>query len=230
MFALGDGSENRREYCDLASAVMLPLAASYGDPATVASLVIGAVTLLLVVATFRQGQLAHQSLARSIRPLLADAIEMGTEPAVEYVQFGAPGRDGVRVPPGSLYFDNAGGKLQVSVPFRNIGAGVAVITGATTTRVEGGSVVVTRKFVPVGELVRVNVSLVVGESDDPLATQWWAMEGFNVSVDYSDAEGAQPLTSRAEIRQYATHGPFIERIAVFRKGETQPFVVGSAST
>jgi len=85
--------------------------------------------------------------------------------------------------------------------------------------------------VPVGERVRVNVSILVEGSDATkrFATQWWAMDGFTVAIEYTDADGRQPMVSRAEIRQAATQGPWIERIAVFKQGKPKRAVIGRSS-
>lgn len=44
----------------------------------------------------------------------------------------------------------------------------------------------------------------------------WASGGFTRSVDYTDSGGKQAMTSRAEIRQYATKSPFVEKISIFK--------------
>ncbi len=89
-----------------------------------------------------------------------------------------------------------------------------------------------RKFVPVNEIVRVNISILADISDmERFKDQWWAMDGFAVSVEYADSDGRQRLVSRAEIRQYATQGPFVQEIAVFKmKGKRkEPLVTGKGS-
>jgi hypothetical protein len=59
--------------------------------------------------------------------------------------------------------------------------------------------------------------------------QWWAMKPFAVLIHYTDASGGQPLVSRADFEQYATQGPFVGTISIFKKGEQKPFVVGRSS-
>lgn len=92
-----------------------------------------------------------------------------------------------------------------------------------------GDLRVSRKLVPVGTTVRVSASILVSGRADAFANQYWATGGVFVSVSYTDADGGQPLVSRAEIRQYTTQGPFVEKIAVFHQGEERSFVEGRAS-
>jgi hypothetical protein len=216
--------------------------ASFADAGAIATFVVAFVTLCLVAVTYQQGRLARRTLDLSVRPLLADAMTLREEghpdevllvrPPVETIQFGPPGRDSVQVLPGQFYYAADEGKLQLSVAFRNVGAGVAVIKEATTDPEVLGSVYVSRKFVPVTERVRVNVSILL--SGDSLAerfkTHWWAMERFAVSIAYTDAHGRQPMVSRAEIKQAATQAPWVEEIAVFDRGQRRHAVVGRSST
>ncbi len=118
--------------------------------------------------------------------------------------------------------------FRVSLSFRNIGAGVAVIIGATAEPAVEGEIYVDRKFVPVGELVRVNVTRGGSmTSGTKVATgPWWAMSTFAVLIRYTDAAGAQAMVSRAEFKQYPTKGPYVETIRVFEKGKSEPFIVG----
>jgi len=103
-----------------------------------------------------QYALTRRALNLSIRPLLAEADPDTAQVGTETVEFGAPGRNVVDAPRASVYTNADGTKI--SVPFRNIGGGVAVITSATTKPPASGEVAVTRKFVAVGEHVRVNIS------------------------------------------------------------------------
>jgi len=199
------------------------------DSLTLATLALVVITLGLVIATLWQVRLNRRSLDLSIRPLLAETDPVVEGPNVEDVQFGPPGRTSLRVRLGELALNEDG--TNISLPFRNIGAGVAVITGATTDPEVEGSVVVARKFVPVGEHVRVNVSVQRPESTLPVPQtgHWWAMKPFAILIQYTDAEGRQPLVSRAEFRQAATQGPWVAKISVFKKGKKRPFAVGEST-
>jgi hypothetical protein len=209
------------------------------ESATIATFVVAAVTALLVIvtfglvlanvalvaATFWQVRITGRGFSLSIRPLLADPSPAEGELPDEMILFGAPGRDSVKVKVGALWFRPDG--RQVSLPFRNIGQGVAVITAATTEPPTTGSIYVTRKFVPPGESVRVNISR--ASPPEIGLGQWWAMNPFAILVHYTDAAGGQPQVSRADFRQAATQSPWIEKISVFERGKSEPYVVGRSS-
>ena len=205
--------------------------ARHVDLATVATFVVAVVTGGLILVTYSQFRVSRRAFNLSIRPLLADPVPLsGDTLSQELIQFGAPGRDAVTIPTGSFYYNEEENRFKISVSFRNIGAGVAVIEDATTEPAISGDTVVSRKFVPVGESVRVNVSILLGLDDsERFGTQWWAMDGFAVSITYSDADGDQWLTSRAQITQAATHAPWVATISVSKKGASKPFVVGRSS-
>jgi hypothetical protein len=59
--------------------------------------------------------------------------------------------------------------------------------------------------------------------------QWWAMDGIDVIVEYTDADGGQAMASRASIRQYATKGPIIEELAVTHPGKRKTIATGRGS-
>ena len=185
-----------------------------GDAAT-ATLIVAVVTGGLVLVTLLQVALSRRALDQSIRPLLADPTRNLEASLTEHVLFGAPGRDSVAVQPGSFYLNRTEGMLQISVPFENVGAGVAIITGAQTTPASG-EVYISRGFVPVGSSVRINISILLGlkTTEQFEMDGSWAYDGYSVIVDYTDASGKQKRSSRAEIRQYATQGPFVQSISV----------------
>jgi hypothetical protein len=186
-------------------------------------------TFALAYVTWRQGRLSASSLDLSIRPFLADPSP--SKSGEEELQFGAPGRIMVRAPRGSLFYQGAGdGAFFLSVAFENTGAGLAAIQGAELDVPVTGDVFTSRRFVPAGELVRVNVSILTEiEGAERFRDQWWAMEGLAVSIHYTDANGRQPMVSRATIRQAATRGPWVEEISVSRVGSHQPITVGRGS-
>jgi hypothetical protein len=165
---------------------------------TLATVVLAIVTAGLVVVTYFQVRLARSARDQAIRPLLADPMPRRAEDEPEMLLFGAPGRASVSVPQGHFYFSEAGtGSFQLSVAFENIGAGVAAILSAHTEPRFHGDVNVSRKFAPVGALVRVNVSVLGGTAgSERFADQWWAMDGISVIIDYTDASGKQPQSTR----------------------------------
>jgi hypothetical protein len=133
------------------------------------------------------------------------------------------------MPAGSFYVERGESSFRLSVPFENVGAGVAVVQEVRMEPRGVGDLRVSRKLVPVGTTVRVSASILITGETDAFASDNWAMEGVFVSISYTDADGGQPLISRAEIKQYTTQGPFVEKIAVFHQGDETPFVEGRAS-
>lgn len=201
---------------------------STGDLAT---LVVALGTIGLAAVTYRQVGLSRSSLALSIRPFLADPRPAPRESDPEDLLFGAPGRISVQVAHGALFYQGEGsGAFHLSVAFENIGAGVAAVVGAGTEPAVPGDIYVSRKFVPVGAMVRVNLSILTEVSGgERFRDQWWAMEGFSVVIRYTDAGGKQPLITRASIGQAATQAPWVKEIAVFREGESTPIAIGRGS-
>jgi len=192
----------------------------FADPATVATLILAALTLGLVGVTFLQVRLSRRSLDLSIRPLLVNPGPDRADEGTDRILFGAPGRISVDVPRGAFFHQGGGaGNFYLSTAFENIGAGAAAIIKARTEPNLPGQVYASRTFVPVGSMVRVNVSVLIGQpGTERFKDQWWAIDGLTIAVDYSDADGGQVLTSRAIIRQYATMGPHIEELTVSSGG------------
>jgi hypothetical protein len=182
---------------------------------TTATLIVAAVTGGLVFVTLYQVVLSRRALDQSIRPLLADPTRSEDSTDTEKILFGAPGRDSVDVVKGRFYIQRSTGKLQISIPFENVGAGVAVITGVRTEP-SAGDIKNSRGFVPVGGIMRVNISILLGLENTKIFENagTWAYDGFFVIVEYTDARGRQKRTTRAEIRQYATQGPFVQNVSV----------------
>jgi hypothetical protein len=199
--------------------------ASYLDAATVATFVVAGVTLALVLVTGVQVRLSRSAFQMTIRPLLAENPPRPEAPT-EWVAFLAPPIGGVEIPEHEFYwsFDDDLKRTEVSVPFRNIGSGVAVVTSAAVQPVvEGAYITTSRKFVPPGEHVRVNVSAMANFPSDPLPLHPYG--SFSVIIGYSDADGGQHLLSRADIHSDERHDPYVRQIAILRKGETEPFVI-----
>lgn len=186
-------------------------------------------SLRSAVATEESATLARRGQDLGIRPLLADPRPPPPGAPDEQVQFGAPGRPVVTMPAGSFYVERGESSFRLSVPFENVGAGVAVVQEVRMEPRGVGDLRVSRKLVPVGTTVRVSASILITGETDAFASDNWAMEGVFVSISYTDADGGQPLISRAEIKQYTTQGPFVEKIAVFHQGDETPFVEGRAS-
>jgi hypothetical protein len=182
---------------------------------TSATLIVAAVTGGLVLATLFQVLLSRRALDQSIRPLLADPTRSEDDSDTEKILFGAPGRDSPDVVKGKFYLRRTVGLLQLSIPFENVGAGVAVVTAARTEP-SSGDTKISRGFVPVNGTVRINISILLGLENTKIFEKagTWAYDGFFVIVDYTDARGRQKRSTRAEIRQYATQAPFVQNLSV----------------
>lgn len=188
---------------------------------TIATLVLAGITAALVGVALLQALITHATLQQSLRPLLADPQPRPASDETELVQFPAPGRDSTMVPAGSFFYQSfSSDHLQVSVAFENIGAGVAAVVGARADPAEiprgvgHSSVHISRKFVPVGALVRVNVSMDVGP--EGFGRGWFGSAGLSVVIDYTDSAGRQFQSSRATIGEYVTQLPFVQEIEVIR--------------
>ena len=199
----------------------------------VGTLSLAAVTFFLVRRTARMVDVSERTLEVGIRPLLADPRPAGfSDTQEEQLHFGAPGRISPTVPWGTLWWETAsdGSVPHFSVAFENIGAGPAAIVAWRTNPKILGDVYVSRKFVPVGSLLRVNVSVLTQMPEaDRFKDQWWAMKGIDVIVDYTDTDGGEVLTSTATIRQYATQGPTVQQIKITRKSDGHVLATGESS-
>lgn len=191
-------------------------------------MVLAFATMAMAVATYQQLGLTRYALDLNIRPLLADATVTDNDQRTELLQFGAPARQTVTVKWGTFYHHKLDGigSLYLSVAFQNIGSGVAAIQSAGMEP-SVGEIKISRKFVPVGDMVRVNISILGGlKTTQRFASDWWATEGIEVWIRYTDARGRQTLMSRAAIRQYVTQGPFVQEISVHEGGGKGSTVTG----
>jgi hypothetical protein len=198
----------------------------------VGTLGLAGVTLGLVIKTKGMVDVSRVAFELSVRPFLADPRPAESRTQQETILFGAPGRISPSVPYGSLFWDRGvgGGVDHFSVAFENVGTGVAAILGWRTEPALPGDIYASRKFVPVGSLLRINVSVLHGlPGAERFVDQWWAMEGVEVIVEYSDTSGGEVLTSTASIRQYATQGPFVQQIALRRKSDGKLLAEGRSS-
>ena len=199
----------------------------------VGTLSLAAATLFLVIRTSGIVDVSERALSVGLRPLLADPRPAAfSDSQQEQLLFGAPGRISPTVPWGRLWWDHLpdGSVPHFSVAFENGGSGPAAIVGWRTTPGFGGDVYVSRKFVPVGSLLRVNVSVQTAIPDaERFKDQWWAMEGIDVTVDYTDTDGGEVLTSTATIWQYATQGPTVQQMVITRKSDGQVLATGKSS-
>lgn len=207
------------------------------------------VTVALVVKTKGMVEVSKDAVVVSrnalevgIRPLLADPRPHRQDDRDETILFGAPGRISPTVQRGSFFsnfiydFNHEGvtpkGGSHFSVAFENIGQGPAAISAWRTEPEFPGDVYVSRKFVPVGEIVRVNVSVLRGNPETARfdnfqwATGWGDQEAIKIIVEYSDTAGGETLVSTATLQQYATQGPFVKSITVHRKSDGTQLALG----
>jgi hypothetical protein len=195
---------------------------------------LAAVTLALVLKTKGMVETTEYAFRVSIRPLLADPKPAGfTETQDERLLFGPPGRISPVVQWGKLWWESSEDDRSVrhfSVAFENIGTGPAAVVACRTIPEIPGSLSLSRKFVPVGTLLRVNVSVHPEmPGGEPFKDQWWAMGKISVAVDYTDTDGGELFTSTAVIGQYATQGPFVEKITITRDSDGSVLATGESS-
>jgi hypothetical protein len=186
-------------------------------------------TLAVAVGTLRLAGVTRREVELSTRPLLADAGR--EELSGESILFGAPGRPSFNLGPGHAFFFRLGddGVLYCSVPFRNIGAGVAVVTSQEAEPApQLGEVIVSRRFARPGEVVRVNISARADASSDERLAEALRAGEFTVIISYSDADGGQRLVTHADVKRFAVSDFAVRRIAIFREGERKPFAVSES--
>jgi hypothetical protein len=197
----------------------------------VGTISLAAMTLFLVLRIVGIVRVSERTRSVGVRPLLADPRPAGADTQDEQLLFGAPSQISPTVPWGKLWWkDNSDGSVyHFSVAFENIGSGPAAIVGWRTS-LNTGDVYVSRKFVPVGSLLRVNVSLLLtGPDIDRFKSQWWAMKGINVIVEYTDTNGGEVLTSTATIRQLEAQEPAVQQITIARKSDGRVLATGRSS-
>ncbi|MDG7000321.1 MAG: hypothetical protein JRN15_14555 [Nitrososphaerota archaeon] len=193
---------------------------------------LAAITFMLSLKTKEMAEASRKASQLSVQPLLADPRLPISEASEEQILFGAPGRISPKVPYGKLFYhkDKDGRVSHFSLAFENIGAGTAAIHSAKVEPPIPGDIYISRKFVPVGSLLRVNVSVLPGlPGSKQFEGHWWAMEGIEISVDYSDVAGGETLTSTASIRQYAVQDPFVREITIRRAASGEILAIGQSS-
>ncbi|MDX6288131.1 MAG: hypothetical protein QOG53_3616 [Frankiales bacterium] len=203
---------------------------AWSEPLAVGTFVLALATLLLVLVTGIQLRLARRTANLAIRPLLGEVPEPLEAADIESVSFGAPGRNREELRVGEFFLRRGEDSdvFQVSVSFRNVGSGPAVILGAGTDPAVTASCKVSRMYVPTGENVRVNVSaLVTAGAEGARHLADWRTEGganFTIFITYADVDGSQTMTTRAVVREYAVHTPFVERVEIWRPGAKEPYL------
>jgi hypothetical protein len=152
-----------------------------------------------VEASNRQAELARQTLEASIQPLLVD-VPVGPVSPGEQVFFPDDAGPTVIGPPGRIWVADPSPQLRCAIPFRNVGAGVALAKGAELsvgnwrhTRYR-----ISRGVISPGEWTWVAFSITredaAGAPLEPLLSN-----AFTVSIAYTNARGARPVWSTAVV-------------------------------
>ena len=186
--------------------------------------VTAAAALGLVGSRRESGRLARREYQLSVRPLLSE-IPAEDHASLELVRFGPPRNNSVETRGSALYLAEDDALLQMSVPFRNVGSGPAVIRRVAVEPRGMGSVIASRAIVAVGGLVRVNASLAIVS---PSHRTKLAVESFTMIIEYSDAAGSQQLVSRAHINRVGEGGSYVGPVDVLQHGEEEPFLTAGA--
>jgi hypothetical protein len=153
--------------------------------------------------------MAQHQLEASYRPLLIDVVPSGpvssddhlvssVQPLI-HVEF--PGGHHDTFDPRRIYVALNGGRMNIAVPLRNVGNGLAVVVPALITAggqrigaMEGSSV--QSKLVPPGETTRVVCAPRLTQLE--AATYPWVVI---VKVPYQDFTGGQPTIARIWLEQ-----------------------------
>jgi hypothetical protein len=160
-------------------------------------------------ATQTARAMAQRQLEASYRPLLIDVVPTGPISASDPPTFGTPNRIRVAFPgghsdgfdPRQVYVSLSGGRMNIAVPLRNVGNGLAVVFPSLITvggqrigTMEGSSV--QSKLVPPGETTRVVCAPRLTQLE--AATYPWVVI---VKVPYQDFTGGQPTIARIWLEQ-----------------------------
>jgi hypothetical protein len=165
-------------------------------------------------ATQAAQTMAQRQIETSYRPLLIDVppdgpvpydpLEMKITPMGEgpriHVEF--PGGHAADFDPRQIYVGLSGGRMNIAVPLRNVGNGVAAILPALIT-VGGqrigemvGCIIQSTKLVPPGETTRIVCVPRLTQSE--MADYPWTVI---VQVPYQDYVGRQPTVARVWLEQ-----------------------------
>jgi|SRR5665213_3154513 len=197
---------------------------------TVATIILAVATFGVVLVTYGQLRLARAAAQIATRPLLVDPTPQIAPVPQETILFGAPGRISPTVGLGELFYAQGPGTFHLSVAFENAGAGVAAIVGADTEPHFDCDTYVSRRFVPPGSTVRVNIAILTTiAGNEQFDDHWWAMDPLALVIKYTDANGGQPMTSKALFTQAATRAPYVSKVEVYRGRKQELLTTGIGS-
>lgn len=152
---------------------------------------------------------AQRQLAASYRPLLIDVVPSGPVSENDRVLIASQGRINVEFPgghtdgfdPRQIYVGLSGGRINIAVPLRNVGSGVAVVLpaliwvgGQRIGTMEGCDV--QSKLVPPGETTRVVCAPRLTQQE--MADYPWVVI---LHVPYQDFAGGQLTIARVMLEQ-----------------------------
>jgi hypothetical protein len=160
-------------------------------------------------ATQTAQAMAERQLEASYRPLLIDVVPSGPVSENDRVLIASQGRINVEFPgghseafdPRQIYVGLSGGRMNIAVPLRNVGNGLAVVLPALITAggqrigaMEGTSV--QSKLMPPGETTRVVCAPRLTQLE--AASYPWVVI---LKVPYQDFAGGQPTIARIWLEQ-----------------------------
>ena len=199
--------------------MLLPLASTASDWATISSLATGAGTLVLALATFasvrsanRSARVAEEALLEQRRPVLAQSRFDDPVQKIMFVE-----RHWVHADGGRGVAEHANGNIYLAMSLRNVGAGIGV---CQAWAVAGGDISTSRRprhlpesefraqtrdlYIPAGDLGLWQGAL--RDPDEPafadVAEAIDAVEPFLVELLYSDQVGEQRAITRFAVAPY----------------------------
>jgi hypothetical protein len=169
----------------------------------------------------QQLQVTRDALNATVLPLLVD-VPPTPDQIAEFVEFGSPVDTTFRMIASQVFKTEQPHHL-FSIPLRNIGVGIAVLTRVWTEPAMPVEIDFTNRTVEPTDRVRVNLTAPESIDEDPAAMEHWN-GSFLLAVEYSDALGAQTLVTRALVGTHATSGTQVRGFSISRDGLDEPFI------
>jgi hypothetical protein len=163
----------------------------------------------------RQADLSREALDGTIQPILVD-VPRDNESIEEYVEFAGSDEKTLIRTRYAVIVEDRGAVVRVSVPFRNIGRGVAFVGGGTivggklrlagaeTERAMWCAERTTKAVLPPGELTRISASVPTDRPELQELVERIRMGGFDVEVVYRNVYGGNETKTRAIIYRDST--------------------------
>jgi hypothetical protein len=180
-----------------------------------------------VEAVKEQATVSRAALQASYRPLLVgmspDLPQFAQPEKIHYLQSGQVAAVTNR---GEVHIHSTGATLYCSVPFWNVGNGVALVIGCwlrpldDSTRVTGGP---SMGIVPPGELARLRLE---APPNEPLERGIADNRALIFGVQYQDFDGEQMGWSEVRVSLGPDDKWRAGRTELFRSGDTEPYAFG----